>query len=279
NATSGYTVQINSDIGAGVAIDDIRAAIEGISEVDSATITTAGTSTYRGIEVGGASTFLDTPASTEALINGLDAATSTQTIDITTAVGFAGDFTIDLDASTDTSGAVIVSGDADSGYTIDIDDDSGTTVEQIRAAIESIDEVGSAALGQNTTGTLTFNAANGDTVPAQLDVVGAGVGTESTGLDADLVFELAGENGSEVLSFEAGTTITQLIAGVNAISDATGVTAEVDEAGTGVTFSSTGYGSDAFVDLQIIDEGNGETPSGTFTDAISEGTRSTGTDV
>lgn len=279
NETSGYTVQINSDTAAGVAIDDIRAAIESIAQVDSATITTAGTSTYRGIEVGGASTFLDSPAATEALINGLDATTSTQTIDITTAVGFAGDFTIDLDSTTDTSGAVIVSGDADTGYTIQIDDDSGTTVEDIRAAIESIDEVGAAALGQNTTGTLTFNPANGDTDPAQLSVVGAGVGTESTGLDADLVFELAGENGSEVLSFEAGTTITQLIAGVNAISDATGVTAEADEAGTGVTFSSSGYGSNAFVDIQVIDEGNGDDPAGTFTDAISEGTRSTGTDV
>ncbi|CAL1151170.1 unnamed protein product [Cladocopium goreaui] len=279
NATSGYTLQINSDTAAGVGIGDIRTAIEGIAEVDSATITTAGTSTYRGIEVGGASTFLDAPPATEALINGADAVTATQTIDITTAVGFAGDFTIDLDASTDTSGAVILSGSAATGYTIDIDDDTGTTVEQIRAAIESIAEVGTATLGQNTTGTLTFNAANGDTVPAQLSVVGAGVGTESTGLDADLVFELAGENGSEVLSFEAGTTITQLIDGVNAISDATGVTAAADDAGTGVVFTSSGYGSNAFVDLQIIDEGTGATPAGTFTTAISEGTRSTGTDV
>lgn len=281
NETSGYTVQINSDTVGGVAIDDIRAAIEGIAQVDTAAFNVSGpgTSTYNSIAVGGATTFPDAPPATEALINGVDAVTSTQSIDITTAVGFAGNFDISINADDDTSGGTFLSGDATSGYTLNIDDNTGTTVEAIRAAVESIDEVGVATLGQNTTGTLEFNPSNGDTVPATLNIIGAGLGSETTGVDADVVFEIAGQNGSEVLSFEAGTTLPQLLAGINAISDATGVTASADEAGTGIVLSSSGYGDDAFVDIQIIDEGSGATPSGAFTDAVSEGTRSTGVDI
>lgn len=283
NATAGYTVQINTDSAGGVAIDDIRAAIEGIGEVDTAVFNASGpgTSTFNSIAVGGATTFPDAAPTTETLINGADAVSRTQTIDITTAVGFAGTFDINFDSSANLSGAApFISGTVGAGYTVNIDSSSPVTVDSIRAAIESIAEVGTATLGANTSAATTFNGVlNGDVQPATLSIVGAGLGTETTGINADLVFELAGENGSEVLSFESGTTLTQLIAGVNAISDATGVTAEVDEAGTGVTFSSSGYGTDAFVDIQIIDEGNGSIPAGTFTDEISEGTRSTGTDV
>lgn len=281
NATSGYTVQINTDSAGGVAIDDIRAAIESIAEVDTAAFDgTPGTSTFNSIAVGGATTFPDAAPATETLVNGQDAESTTQIIDITTAVGFAGDFDISIDASNNTSGAAFVSGSVGAGYTINIDSSSPVTVETIRAQIESIDEVGTATLGTNTTGTTTFNGVlNGDTVPATLNIVGAGVGTETTGINADVVFELAGATGSEVLSFESGTTVSQLLAGINAISDATGVGAELDDAGTGIVFTSTEYGSDAFVDVQIIEEGTGTTPAGAFTTAVGEGTRTNGTDV
>lgn len=281
NATTGYTVQINSDIVAGVAVDDIRAAIEGIAEVETAAFDgTPGTSTFNSISVGSATTFPDAAPGTVSLTTGADAVTSAQSIDITTAIGFTGNFEITLDATTNTSGAVIIGGDVSSGFTVRVDSTTATSLEDIRAAIETqIEEVGAATLGQGTTGSNTFNTANGDTVPDALSIVGAGLTSATTGVSADLVFEIAGENGSEVLSFEGGTTLPQLLAGINAISDATGVSAEADEAGTGIVLSSTGYGSDAFVDIQIIDEGNGVTPSGAFTTAVSEGTRSTGADV
>lgn len=281
NATTGYTVQINSDIVAGVAVEDIRAAIESIGEVQTAAFDgTPGTSTFNAISVGSSTTFPDAAPGTVSLTTGADAVTSTQSIDITTAIGFTGNFEITLDATTNTSGAVIIGGDADSGFTVRIDSTTPTSLEDIRAAIENqIDEVGSATLGQNTTGSNTFSTANGDTVPAALSIVGAGLTSATTGIGADLVFEIAGQNGSEVLSFEGGTTLPQLLAGINAISDATGVKAEADEAGTGIVLSSTGYGTNAFVDIQIIDEGNGSTPAGAFTTAVSEGTRSTGRDV
>ncbi|MEM8944424.1 MAG: flagellin [Planctomycetota bacterium] len=279
NATAGYTVQINTDIGAGVSIDDIRTAIASISEVDTAVFNgTPGTSTFNAIDVGGVTP--DAAPATVSLANGDDATRTTQTINLTTAIGYTGNFDITLDATTNTSGAVIVTGSEATGYTVNVDSTTATTIEDIRAAIVAqVDEIGAAALGQNTTGSNTFNTANGDTVPATLNVVGAGAGSETTGVDANLVFELAGETGSEVLSFEGGTTVSQLLAGINAVSDATGVTAALDDAATGIEFSSSGYGTDAFVDIQIIDEGNGNTPAGAFTDAVGEGARSTGADV
>ncbi len=279
NATTGYTVQINTDIGAGVAIEDIRAAIESIAEVDTAAFNgTPGTSTFNGIDVGGVNP--DAAPATVSLANGDDATRTTQTINLTTAIGYTGNFDITLDASTNTSGAVIVTGNATSGYTVNVDSTTATTIEDIRAAIVAqVDEIGAATLGQNTTGTNTFNTANGDTVPGTLNIVGAGAGSETTGINANLVFELAGDTGSEVLSFEGGTTVSQLLAGINAVSDATGVTAALDEAGTGIEFASSGYGTDAFVDIQIINEGTGNTPAGAFTDAVGEGARSTGADV
>ena len=50
---------------------------------------------------------------------------------------------------------------------------------------------------------------------------------------------------------------------VNLVSDATGVTAS--DAGSLLTLTSTGYGSSAFVELDVLDEG----PVGTFADGLS----------
>ena len=49
--------------------------------------------------------------------------------------------------------------------------------------------------------------------------------------------------------------------------------------GTTLELTSTAYGSDAFVDLQILTEGTGTVPSGTFTTAVGAGSRATGTDI
>lgn len=275
NATTGYTVQLNTDI-ASINLDDIATAIATIDEVDTAAA--SANLAFNAIDVGGVDP--DAAPGTVVLSNGRDATRTNQTINITTAIGFTGNFDITLDASTNTSGAVIIGGDVNSGFNVRVDSSTATSIEDIRAAIEDqIEEVGTATLGQNTTGTNTFNTANGDTAPATLNIIGAGSGSETTGLNANLVFELAGSIGSEVLSFEGGTTVSQLLAGVNAVSDATGVTAELDEDETGIVFSSSGYGSDSFVDIQVIDEGTGQNPSGAFTTAVGEGTRATGADV
>ncbi len=272
NATTGYTVQINSDL-AGVAIDDIRAAIASIAEVDTAVFNgTPGTSVFNGIDVGGVD-----PDAAPAAINltgGEDQAFTTQTIDITTAVGVVGNFNLSFTEQNLSGGFTNVTGTFAGGYNVAIDSSTTVTVDQIRSAIESIAEVGTATLGSGTSAATTYDASV-DTAPSTLSVVGAGATTATTGIDSDLVLQLAGATGSEVLSFEVGTSLDLLIDAVNAVSDATGVTAESNTDDTGVVFTSSEYGTDAFIDLEIIEEAT----SGAFTAALGQGSRVSGSDV
>src|SRR5690606_32681190 len=89
----------------------------------------------------------------------------------------------------------------------------------------------------------------------------------------DVVFELAGKDGTEVFNVKAGASITDLVNQINSVSDATGVTAAAN--GTTLEISSSGYGSNSFVEINVLQEATG----GTFGAAIDAGTRATGTDV
>lgn len=100
----------------------------------------------------------------------------------------------------------------------------------------------------------------------------AGGVTPSGGLDSDIVFEIAGSNGAEVLSFQALTSRSQIVAAINAVSDATGVTA-VDSGGT-LLFTSSDYGSKAFVSVKILSGDDDDT----FATGLSEA-RTNGSDV
>jgi flagellin len=77
----------------------------------------------------------------------------------------------------------------------------------------------------------------------------------------------------EVFTFQAGTSIDDLQETLAAFSDSTGVSATVSS--TTLQLKSTAYGSNAFVDIQILEEAVG----GTFTAAIGSGDREEGTDV
>jgi flagellin len=92
-------------------------------------------------------------------------------------------------------------------------------------------------------------------------------------LNSALVLQVGGNSGYNVFNFGAGTTTAQIKTAVNAVSDATGVTATTDVSGN-LTFSSQNYGSQSFASVQAL--------SGTFatnTTAGAASTRSTGTDV
>jgi flagellin len=125
----------------------------------------------------------------------------------------------------------------------------------------------------------TTTAASGDNNYVSTTETPPGVGTLLGGLDAtgglaqDSVFALSGLTGSEVFNFEAGTSIDQLAAAINLVQDATGVSAAVN--GTTLELLSTDYGTDAFVDVELIEEEAG----GTIRTAIGEGERANGTDV
>jgi flagellin len=114
-------------------------------------------------------------------------------------------------------------------------------------------------------------ASSSDSVPGVATL--AGGAAASGGLTQAAVFELSGQNGSEVFSFGANTSIARVADAINLIKDATGVEATVN--GTTLELTSTGYGSDAFVELKLISEATG----GTISAAIGQGAREAGTDV
>ncbi|TWT37919.1 A-type flagellin [Posidoniimonas corsicana] len=285
NSSTGYTVQINTDIGVGVDIDDIRAAIESIDEVATAsfdnpattgTTETSSGSFYNSIQTNGTGANApEAPPSQISLANGVDQVITAQDINITTAVGFLGNLSIGFAEANLSGTPTNVTGDATNGYTIQIDNTGTVTLEEIRSAIESLAEVGSATFENTGAGSQTYDATN-DTPPTPPTLLtGAGNGNGVNGIDQDLVFQLSGATGSEVLTFEANTSLELLVNGINAVSDATGVTAEANGTSDGLILSSSAYGSNAFVDLQIIEEGS----SGAFTTELGQGDRQVGTDI
>lgn len=285
NASTGYTVQINTDIGAGVAIEDIRAAIQTIAEVATAsfdnpattgTTETSSGSTYNAIQVNGTGANApEAPPAQISLANGVDQVITSEAINITTATGFIGNLSIGF-AEANLSGTptnTVTNGTND--YTIQIDNTGTVTLEQIRSAIEGLAEVGTATFANTGAGTQTYDATT-DTPPTPPTLLtGAGAGNGVNGIDQDLVFQLSGATGSEVLTFEANTSLELLVNGINAVSDATGVTAAANGTSDGLILSSSAYGSNAFVDLQIIEEGSG----GAFATELGQGDRQIGTDI
>jgi flagellin len=83
---------------------------------------------------------------------------------------------------------------------------------------------------------------------ARLDRTGAALANNVT-------LQVRGNFGTEILSFASGTQQSAIAFAVNSVTQLTGVSATI--AGSTVSFSSTGFGSDAFVSV--------ETLQGTFT--------------
>jgi len=70
-------------------------------------------------------------------------------------------------------------------------------------------------------------------------------------LNDDLVVQITGQDGAEVFSFNSGATLSQIVDAVNLVTDATGVTAS--QAAGVLTLESSAFGSDAIVDVDVID--------------------------
>jgi flagellin len=88
----------------------------------------------------------------------------------------------------------------------------------------------------------------------------------------DLTFQLSGNDGAQVFSFNDGATAAQIASAINLVSDSTGVSAAA--ASGALTFTSTNYGTDAKVRAEIISEA----ALGTFAANLS-GTSDSGTDI
>jgi flagellin len=142
----------------------------------------------------------------------------------------------------------------------------------------TIDETGdaladvAAAIDTDLSG--TFDAAvSGATTGADFTAT-ANTGTTGGAVLTDSVtFRISGELGSEVFSFASGATYSAIANAINSVTDATGVGATVETNGD-LTLTSSGYGTDAVVDVEVIAEG----VTGIFASGLSD-TRKTGTDI
>jgi flagellin len=87
--------------------------------------------------------------------------------------------------------------------------------------------------------------------------------------------QLSGASGAEVVSLKAGASVANLAAAINLVKDSTGVEATVD--GNTLELTSQLYGSSAFVNLQVINEGVGGTITAELGGASKD--RVVGTDI
>jgi flagellin len=156
--------------------------------------------------------------------------------------------------------------DEDGNFTIRVSSTANTTLADIKTAIDA--QTGYSATISGT-GDSTFNPTT-DTFTTVSNITGATDG----GITHDVVFELGGKKGSQVFEISAGTTLNQLIDQINLVSEATGVTASVDDTDN-LLLRSVEYGQTSYVDLRIIDEDS----SGTFTSAVGVRSRDEGSDV
>ncbi len=250
---------------AGSTLNDILSLVETIAEVDDAAtdLTTAGTGTRN---------IISAPAGTNSIVGYTAPVFGDDVITIENAtVGAAGN------AKTVTVVEAGTGFNATTGVGV-VDDGNGNLTITLNSAATSIDIDDIANAIDALTGyTASVTAAAGSgaydsTTQTPPTVANTAGGAAAGGLAAAVVIELAGIDGSEVLSFGTGTSLSDLVTGINLVQDATGV--EAVAAGTTLQLRSTEYGSEALVDLKVINEGAGST---IFTDVVTK--RDVGTDI
>ncbi|MEM6332624.1 MAG: flagellin [Planctomycetota bacterium] len=77
--------------------------------------------------------------------------------------------------------------------------------------------------------------------------------------DSVFSFQLAGNQGTQFFSFASGATLANVADSINTFTEVTGVSAATS--GDGIVIKSTEFGSDQFVEIDIVDV-NGQTGSG-----------------
>jgi flagellin len=122
------------------------------------------------------------------------------------------------------------------------------TTSGVAASAFNAVQINAARLVDNTTKSVVVQVTNSATL-AQVQYDGA-----TSALGAGITIEVAGNAGTEQLTFAASAKNSAIAAAINAITDATGVTASASA--DKIDFKSTNYGSDQFVSVRAI--------SGTF---------------
>jgi flagellin len=105
------------------------------------------------------------------------------------------------------------------------------------------------------------NAAFGlaSSIPVVVNVIQsaqtAGLRFQASAINKSVTLEVSGRVGVQVLSFTSGTKASAIAFAINRMSDSTGVAAgvaSVSDASSGITFTSTGFGSREFVSVQVL---------------------------
>lgn len=190
----------------------------------------------------------------------------TSTITVTAAATGAAFNGVQVQFVTDaavTAGAATATYDSNAG-TIDVRVNGDTAKAVVAAAINALADFNAVDGG----GGVGYVAAN----DAAATATTAGGSDAVTGLLDNLVVRIGGSKGSEVFQFNTGASGASIAAAINLLTDSTGVSATL--AGTTLTLNSSEYGSDKFVNVEVISEG----ALGTFGSTLSN-TRAAGTDV
>jgi flagellin len=236
DAQNGYVISVSSTVNTTVA--SIANAIQGLAEV--ATASYAGSATY-DVSL---NTGLTSSGITTSLIGGLDTADDVITITADTA-GTAPNGVVSVSIIEATSHGTTPTAAFNGGnIEVTVDDAANTSVNAIVAAINDL---------AGYSATLTSGAGD-DIYAGGVDLVSPVTlnnGANPGGLDSAVVLEISGTNGAEVLSFGAGSSLTQIVAGINGVSDATGVLATNDSGN--LVLTSQGYGSAALVSVNVLD--------------------------
>ena len=257
--------------GATIALDTIFQGLSGEADFTD-------NFTYTAADVSGDYTVTtDAGSATITFSGGADGGTDTITIDAGTA-GTAANTTFALaggDASAGNNN-VLVTGDVASGFTVTIQTGQTVATSTIESELDAFFTANSLdyTASSTSTGSPDGNYIEGtDAAPAVTTTNGTGA---TGGISDDVVIELSGTDATDVFEFAAGTTIDALEQAIDLVSDATGVEATVN--GTTLELTSTGYGSNAIVDIKVLSEGTGG-GGGTFDTAVGLRTRAEGTNV
>ena len=141
---------------------------------------------------------------------------------------------------------------------------SGVNINEATGAAQSHFDtvsINSAKIAEGSFRSVVVNLVNSSEVAHISAVLGGTTGTGSNPLSGALgdstTIQVRGNLGSEILSFASAATAAQIVTAVNASTAVTGVKASaytpIGGGAASVSFSSSGYGTDAFVAVKIIE--------------------------
>ncbi|MCA9195085.1 MAG: hypothetical protein KDB03_25110 [Planctomycetales bacterium] len=156
--------------------------------------------------------------------------------------------------------------DDDGNIIVNVSSNGSVAIGTIASAINDLDGFGATVTTSDADG--YYDIVN-DTTAVTADLAG---GVFGGGINDDLVVQITGATGGEVFQFEKGASLSSIIASINLVSDATSIVASNDSGNLKLT--SSHYGSNAFIDVEVISEGT----DGTFESGLTA-KRSNGTDI